>query len=299
LSGGATATSYPLSESDTPPDITKDACRTTQLWLRLVQPGTFKMGSRKAVGATRHDVTLTKPYYVGVFEVTQKQWVLVAGRNPSFHKAETIPVTGLSFDMIRGPSDGWNWPLNNGVDDTSFLGKLRARTGLTFDLPTEAQWEYACRAGTTTDLNSGKNIKDNKQDDEMDKLGHYRISYDRDQAKMTFKSPNPGTFFSKSTKVGSFLPNAWGLYDMHGNVQEFCLDRQSTYPKEPKETVIDPRGAPRGDRRVIRGGYWYSNASECISAYRNFQNRIGRDASIGMRAVVLPDGGTPAPKRSK
>jgi formylglycine-generating enzyme required for sulfatase activity len=299
LSGGATATSYPLSESDTPPDITKDACRTTQLWLRLVQPGTFKMGSKKAEGATRHDVTLTKPYYVGVFELTQQQWVLVVGRNPSSYKDDTLPVACVSFDMIRGPSDGWNWPLNNGVDDTSFLGKLRARTGLTFELPTEAQWEYACRAGTTTDLNSGTNIKDYKQDDEMDKLGHYRISYERDQANMTFNSPNPGTFHSKSIKVGSFRPNAWGLYDMHGNVQEHCLDRFDSYPKEPKEPLIDPRGALRGDSRIVRGGYFYSNASECISAFRRRETRTTRSSTFGMRVVVLPDGGTPAPKRSK
>ena len=146
------------------PEILKnDKCRTTELWFRRVESGTFKMGSPKDEKGRLDDeqqreVTLTKPYYIQVFEVTQKQYELIAGENNAEFKGDTRPADGVTYDMIRGSSLGSNWPADNQVDESSFLGKLRSKTNLCFDLPTEAQWEYACRAGTTTALNSGKNL---------------------------------------------------------------------------------------------------------------------------------------------
>ena len=153
--------------TDTAPNLAGDTCRTTELWLRYIPAGTFIMGSPKDEryrfnDEVQHKVTLTKPFYIGVFECTQKQWEYVMGNRPSFYKNDayyaTRPVENVSYNMIRGATEnGVNWPTTEyAVAESSFMGILRAKTGLMVDLPTEAQWEYACRAGTTTALNSGE-----------------------------------------------------------------------------------------------------------------------------------------------
>ena len=174
--------------TDDDPDLTDDTCRTTELWLRYIPAGEFTMGSpRGELGRNseeeQHRVTLTKPFYIGVFECTQAQWEYVMGGDvmgdrPSYFNNDscnaTRPVEQVSYDMIRGAKAGAGWSDSNDVDGTSFMGVLRTMTGLTFDLPTEAQWEYACRAGTTTSLNSGKNVEVVwEKDANMDEVGRY------------------------------------------------------------------------------------------------------------------------------
>ena len=183
------------------PDLTDNKCRTYELWLRRIEPGTFIMGSPenelgRRDNEVQHRVTLTKAYYLGVFETTQKQYELIKGSNPSYYKGDARPVAMVSYDMLRGTDKGTAWPASYNVDEASFFGVLRAKTQMTFDLPTEAQWEYACRAGTTTAWNNGKNITSGCDDPELDMLGCYA-----------------GNGLTHKT-VGSFLPNAWGLYDI-------------------------------------------------------------------------------------
>ncbi len=261
LSSGASATNYPVRFAATGPDLTSDTCRTTELWLRLILPGTFTMGSPteelgwRLIDETQHTVTLTKPFYMGVFEMTQKQYTLVMGSNPSSYKGNTRPVEQVSYNDIRGTLVGTNWPTHAQVDTDSFLGKIRVRTALTFDLPTEAQWEYACRAGATTAFNNGRDLSSHDQDAAMDEVGRY--SYNQSDGK--------GGYSSGHTKVGSYVPNAWGLYDMHGNVYEWCLDRYGNYATD---AVTDPVGSASDSNRVLRGGGCCSVALRCRSAYR-------------------------------
>ncbi len=262
VSSGANATSYPVSYLNQVPDGGwTDEYKTTKIVLRFIEQGTFIMGSPsdelgRWSGEDLHQVTITRPFYMGVFEVTQKQWKLVMGNNPSYLKGNARPVEYVSYNMIRGSSNGSKWPASSDVDATSFIGKLRAKTGLaTFDLPTEAQWEYACRAGTTTALNSGKNLTETGSCTNMDEVGNY--SYNTDGGK--------GGYLQHTT-VGSYLPNAWGLYDMHGNVWEWCLDWWKYYLGTT--AVIDPVGDSSGSLRLLRGGSWRDYARDCRSAYR-------------------------------
>lgn len=235
LSGGASATSYPVTTLTEPPvGGWTNEYKTTKLVLRVIEAGSFKMNGS-------YDVTISKPFYMGVFEVTQKQYQLVTGRNPSNYFGDARPVESISWNTIRGSND---WPTDKTVSSTSFVGKLRAKTGLDFDLPTEAQWEYACRAGTTSKYNNGG---DSEAD--LKKLGRY--------------SGNDGTR-TYHVQVGSYLPNAWGLYDMHGNVLEWCLDWHGSLASS-----TDPIGPSSGSGRVRRGGSWYNEADHCASSYRN------------------------------
>ena len=137
-----------------------DEYKTSKIVLRRVEPGTFDMGDHIHGGPLYKNIRITVPYYIGVFEITQRQWELIQGTRPSFFAEEssyeTRPVEMVSYDMIRGSMRGANWPNDNAVDEDSFLGVLRTRSGVEFDLPTEAQWEFACRAGTTNDYNNGE-----------------------------------------------------------------------------------------------------------------------------------------------
>lgn len=286
LSEGPKAISYPVSYlNQVPEGGWTDEYKTDKLVLRRIEPGTFMMGSptnevgRWWTGETQRSITLTKPYYMGVFQTTQKQYALVMGSNPSYRKGDTRPVECVSYNDIRGTLIGTNWPSHAEVDADSFLGKIRVCTVLNFDLPTDAQWEYACRAGTMTALNNGRDLSNTDQDAAMDEVGRYYYNW----------NDGRGGYSSWHTKVGSYTPNAWGLYDMHGNVYEWCLDWFERYAMG---AVTDPVGSASGSSRgssssdpcrVSRGGCCRSDASFCRSAVRNYFEPWYSSASTGFR----------------
>ncbi len=253
VSSGPSSSQYPVRYERSIPEQAK----TTQIVLRWLPAGRYKMGNERMV-------TLTKPFYIGVFEVTQAQYTQVMGSNPSRFKGGTRPVECVSYDMIRGSGAGAGWPASSAVDADSFLGRLRARTGLDFDLPMEAQWEYACRAGTTTEYCNGDTENDLKQ------VGRYNGN---------------GGASSKHAVVGSYQPNAWGLYDMHGNVWEWCLD---SYGSLGTDSATDPVGAASGDSRVLRGGGWFNGARNCRSAARDDRDPSDVGSDYGFRLVASP-----------
>lgn len=251
LSGGVNAKSYPVTYMNAiPGGAWAEEYKTTKLVLRRIEAGSYKM-------LNRGDVTLTKPFYIGVFEVTQKQWELVMGANPVhfYGIGDSYPVYYLSYNMIRGSSYGARWPWTSDVDATSFVGKLQSKTGINFDLPTEAQWEYAYRAGTTTRYYWG---------DAMD-------------CDFAWCYNNSG--FS-SHPVGEKLPNAWGLYDMSGNVWEWTLDwYDDGYALMYGE---DPKGPYSGGGRVLRGGCWNGKSSRYYcDSYLRLGDNPNSNASSG------------------
>ena len=270
---GATSTShYPASYLPAiPVGGWTDEYKTTKIVLRRIPATTtgFMMGSPadesgRCPDEVQHAVTLTRAFFIGVFPVTQRQWELVMGTRPSYFNNATYyccrPVEQVSYDDIRGPYRGSQWPVTNAVDRGSFMGMMRKRTGLAaFDLPTEAQWEYACRAGTTTALNTGHNLTSDDSDLHLDSVARYWSN-----SRLLLRqgcAPSAGTAI-----VGSYLPNAWGLYDMHGNVWEWCRDWYGPYTG----AATDPSGASAGAFRVLRGGSWSYGASFCRSAYRYY-----------------------------
>lgn len=265
ISAGSNATNYPVSYlAAEPKGGWTDEYKTTKLVLRRIEPGTFIMGEDQANES--HRVTLTKPFYIGVFEVTQKQYELVTGYNPSASKGDTRPVELVLYHMIRGGAKGNQWPASAAVDANSFMGKFRARTrSETFDLPTEAQWEYACRAGTTAPRYDGSEINDIES---MMKLGRFLWNQKvrGNESDWDFKQHKPdgkGGYWENHTSVGLYKPNAWGLFDVYGNVWEYCLDWIGALPYGE-----NPVGAVSGSRRVLRGGSWNFPAQFGHSAYR-------------------------------
>jgi len=274
LSGGANASSYPVTYlSAVPSGGWTDTYKTTRLVLRRVEAGTFTMGSPtsesgRSSDETQHKVTFSKPFYIGVFEVTQKQYSLVMGSNPSHYKGDKKPVNGVSWNTLRGSSSTYNWPSVGTVASGSFFGKVRSRIGSQkFDLPTESQWEYACRAGTTTRYNNGSNASDG------------------------WKGLCSGYVSSSGpSNVGSYKANKWGLYDMHGNVWEWCLDWGGKYPTS---ATTDPKGPNSGSNRRVRGGShncyesshggWRSARRGSIAPSKNADNSIDY---IGFRACL-------------
>lgn len=304
LSAGPSATAYPWSRrAEPPPGGWSLEDRTEHLVLRRLPAGQFLMGSPpeelgRGTDETRRTVTLTQSFYLGVFEVTQRQWELVMGTRPSYfanpdHYAAR-PVEKVSEYDIRentgGDDPAVRWPANDHVHPSSFVGRLRARTGLTgLDLPTEAQWEYACRAGTTTALNSGTNLADPYRDDTLVRLGRHANNGGRDPVALG--DPSSGT-----AQAGTYLPNAWGLYDLHGNVWERCLDGYvAEWGSEP---ASDPQGVdqPAGDLHTMRGGGFSSNPQKCRSAVRYAKHPGVRSRDYGFRlACRLSDALTRTP----
>jgi len=216
--------------------------------LVLIRPGTFKMGSEESSDVKPvHEVTISKPFYLGKYEVTRQQWEKVMGSNPSNFKGPDLPVENVS----------WN-------DCLAFLGKLNEKTGgAEFSLPTEAQWEYACRAGGT---------------------GEY--CYGDDEAGLAEYAWYSNNSENKTHPVGTKKANLFGLYDIHGNVWEWCEDWKGEYSAAPQ---TDPKGPAAGQFRVLRGGSWYDDASFCRSAIRSLGDVPDfRFGDIGVRVVRTP-----------
>ena len=286
LSAGPNARTYPVSYLDAEPKGGwTDEYKTTKLVLRRIEPGKFMM-----VG--KYEVTLTKPFYCGVFEVTQKQYELVTGTNPSFYRGDMRPVEMVPWNVFRGNSATYNWPSSVNVDPSTFIGKIQVRTGLNFDLPTEAQWEYACRAGTTSKFNNGCD-----SESDLKKLGRFMLnqkerSFNDDNESFAKHEPDgKGGYSGGHTVVGSYMPNAWGLYDMHGNVWEWCLDWRDRRDKGLilSSGVTDPVGPSSGAFRVMRGGCWDSRAAACTSFTRNHANPVWVRHVVGFRLVMVSD----------
>jgi formylglycine-generating enzyme required for sulfatase activity len=232
----------PLGEKFTIPDLD-----LTMIW---VEPGSFMMGSPeteewRARNETQHQVTLTNGFYLGKYELTQAQWEKVMGSDPSRFKGTDRPVENVS----------WN-------DVVAFCKKLtemekkagRVPKGMAYQLPTEAQWEYACWAGTTTKYSWG------------DSINSSNANYDDN--------------VEETTPVGKYPANPWGFHDMHGNVWEWCADRYGTYPTG---LVTDPPGVASGLTRATRGGSLSNVGSRLRSAKRRTDAPRSRIDGLGFR----------------
>ena len=211
-------------------EVKADLGQGVSLEMVLIPAGKFVMGSPasekgRADFETQYEVTLTKPFYMGKYAVTQEQWEAVMGNNPSRDKGPKLPVTNVSWE-----------------DCQEFIKKLNAKTDGGYRLPTEAEWEYACRAGTTTAYSFGDKITPQDANYADSKIG-------------------------KPVAVGSYKPNAFGLYDMHGNVCEWCEDWYGDYPEG---AVTDPKGPATGEYRVLRGGSFLFSESDARSSSRNY-----------------------------
>lgn len=284
LSGGVNALSYPVTYlSSIPEGGWSDEYKTTKMVFRLIPPGSFMMGSPSDQWGRDsyedyHGVVLTKPLYVGVFECTQKQYELVMGSNPSNYKGDMRPVEQVSYANIRGSVNGAAWPQHNQVDANSFMGRLRSKANMLFDLPTEAQWEYACHAGTSTSLNNGKDASNSAACKEVARCNDN-------------KNDGKGGYNGQHTKVGSYLENAWGLYDMHGNVCEFCLDYFHSYQGGLGYLGdINPKGKASVEysARAYKGGDFGSGGNDLRPAKRRSSNYGNALSYVGFRIVCHP-----------
>jgi formylglycine-generating enzyme len=254
------------------PDPTPPAADDLDVEFVQLPAGSFAMGSPRdewgaRVDETQHQVTITRPFYLAATEVTQRQWRALTGSNPSY-----------LYDCPDCPVEGITW-----LAAVSYCNAFSAQVGLTpayvvvdtvvtwdrtsdgFRLPTEAEWEYACRAGTSTPFSTGACLTS-------------------DQANYDGYGPTPGCpsglWRDQSLEVRSFAPNAWGLYDMHGNVAELCWDRHAYHRASP---AVDPSGPATGARRVVKGGSFRDFALECRSACRQQTAPADRQRYIGMR----------------
>jgi len=237
------------------PGLPEDAKKMEMI---LIKPGSLTMGSPKGEVESSvndwplHEVTITRPFYIGKYEVTQAQWESVMRNNPSYFRGKP-----------NNPVEKVRWRTCQ-----RFIKKLNSLGQGTFRLPTEAEWEYACRAGTKTRFSFG---------DSLENADRY----------MWWEGNND----PKGTKeVGLKLPNPWGLFDMHGNVQEWCEDRWQL-PYE-RTLQIDPKGSSSGSsffflwtNRVFRGGSFESRAQNCRSSYRFREQSIDFHYSLGLRLV--------------
>jgi formylglycine-generating enzyme required for sulfatase activity len=232
----------------------------TRMEFVAIEPGSFVMGSpiREAGrndDETAHRVTMTRRFFVGRREVTQTQWTMVMGQNPShFKDCSHCPVENVDFYEVA-----------------SFITHLNAQsTSMRYRLPTEAEWEYVCRAGTQTPFTTG---------------GHITV----DQANVDGRFPYAGSAatasYDKTRPAGSFAPNPWGLYDVHGNVWEWTNDWYGPYDSRAD---TDPKGPDAGTVRVIRGGSWRFDANSARCALRYTHSPQDKGSSLGFRLVAEP-----------
>jgi len=219
--------------------------------------GSFRMGGTVHNDEQPiHKVTLTKGFYMGIYPVTQAQWKAVLGTDPSYFKGANRPVESVTWHECNEFC-------------TKLSGLLKER--VTVRLPSEAEWEYACRAGTTTEYHFGNVINTD--------LANYDGNY-------SFNDSPKGECRKETTDVGSFPANSWGLYDVHGNVWEWCRDAKRTYTAadytDEDETISD-------NTRVMRGGSWRYSPANCRAAYRSRNMPAYRGCNCGFRVCFRPD----------
>ncbi len=271
----------PLSGAPAP--LPRDGARvltnSVGMKLVLVPAGKFLMGSpdgeqgRQVTEGPQHEVEITRPFYLAACTVTQGEYTKVVGSNPSHHRGAA--AAGLNAERL--PVENVRWD-----DAVAFCTKLSAlpaekRAGRVYRLPTEAEWEYACRAGTSTATPFGNSISST-------------------QANFLGESPYGGAPMGPALRrpsvVGSYKPNRWGLFDMPGNVCEWCQDRYSgTYYRESPRK--DPQGPADGESRVLRNCSWNGIGLACRSAYRSSMSPSSRQHVIGFRVVVPRPGRAP------
>lgn len=266
LKGNAASAGNPMSSyfytsaAAVPGGVTNIRYKTTHLLMRRVDPTDdlgFVMGSLNGPSdwakgrEVPHTVRLTTGYYLGVYEFTQGQEHYLIGSDIA--KGAAYPSTGMRWYLMHGLSSSWPYdPAEDstpGAKQAEWLISIRNRTGWPFDLPTEAMWEYACRAGTTSELYDGTSDLAN-----LDRLGLYAGNVG-----------DPGG----TAEVGSYEPNAWGFYDMLGNVREWVFDLCDAYASGDVTDPIAPTPNPTTDAYILRGGSWGDEASSCRSAARD------------------------------
>jgi formylglycine-generating enzyme required for sulfatase activity len=247
-----------------------------------IPPGTFTMGSPEdeperepllplfGLGdETEHVVTISRGFWMAKFELTQRQYQDLVGSNPSFFSGETFPVENVT----------WFEALDFCVQLTEHERSAgRLPEGYVYRLPTEAEWEYACRAGTTSAFHYGPELRS--------VMENFRGTVEYSALIGRIDNPN-GIFLGQTTPVGDYESNAWGLHDMHGNVWEWCHDWTGPYPSG---SVVDPSGPASGQVRSSRGGSWEGQrgAVGCRSAMRNYYTPDDRLSSQGFRVVLAP-----------
>ncbi|MDS4040297.1 MAG: formylglycine-generating enzyme family protein [Candidatus Competibacter sp.] len=224
---------------------------------RWLPPGRFLMGSPENEHARyddelQHEVILTRGFWLAETTCTQALWQAVMGMNSSSFEGDRRPVETVSWNEVQDFIE----QLNGAVPE------LAAR------LPTEAEWEYACRAGTTTPFSFGEDITPEQ------------VNY---QGNYPYRGSMKGQYRGKTVEVASLPVNPWGLYEMHGNVWEWCQDWYA------KDSVVDPTGPATGEGRVLRGGSWINVGRRVRSAYRNHGEPGNRDALIGFRLALGPE----------
>ena len=247
--------------------FTEDLGNNVTLDLVYIPGGTFTMGSPAREGyddeKPQHEVTV-KPFLMGKYPVTQAQWKEVAAFPKVNHDLKAAPS---NFTGDNLPVERVSW-----YDAVEFCERLSKKTGQEYRLPSEAEWEYACRAGTNTPFHFGETI--------TGKLANYN-------ATKTYAEEAPGEYRKTTTAVGKFLPNAFGLYDVHGNVLEWCADNwHDNYEGAPTDGTAWTTGGDN-NRSPLRGGSWYNYPYLCRSAYRNlsFRRRDGIGIVVGFRIV--------------
>jgi formylglycine-generating enzyme required for sulfatase activity len=245
----------------------------------LIPSGTFLMGSPHSErgrwsNEEQHEVEISRPFYLGVYEVTQKQYQTIMGSNPSYFSKEAggkASVAGMNTDDFPVERVSWD-------DAQAFLKKLselpaEKKARRVYRLPTEAEWEYACRGGASSYqvFHTGNSLTSTQANFDGNNYG--------------YGGADKGPYLKRTCKVGSYRPNAFGLYDMHGNVWEWCSDwkDEDYYRKSPRR---DPAGPAKGLYRVLRGGGWSYGDYTCRSAHRTGSMPV-RGSSYGFRAALV------------